>query len=145
KPHRSAPLGARGTARPAPTCPQRATAPTRAGSRARSRPRAASGSGARNLLITVAAAALFVAAMLLGMLWFSPDKSAAESTKSDTSPGPSATASVSPLESSPSPVTSATADREARDDEERREQKKREQERQRDARHDGDDDEGDDD
>ncbi|WP_456302418.1 serine/threonine-protein kinase [Streptomyces chartreusis] len=119
--------------------------PTRTGSRARSRPRAASGSGARNLLITVAAAALFVAAMLLGMLWFSPDKSAAESTKSDTSPGPSATTSVSPLESSPSPVTSATADREARDDEERREQKKREQERQRDARHDGDDDEGDDD
>ncbi|WP_456154723.1 serine/threonine-protein kinase [Streptomyces chartreusis] len=119
--------------------------PTRAGSRARSRPRAASGSGSRNLLITVAAAALFVAAMLLGMLWFSPDESAAESTKSDTSPGPSATTSVSPLESSPTPITSATADREARDDEERREQKKREQERQRDARHDGDDDEGDDD
>lgn len=122
--------------------------PSRAGSRARSRPRAASGTGARNLLITVAAAALFVAAMLLGMLWFSPDKSAAESTKSDTSPGPGTTTSVSPLESSPSPITSATADRKAQDDEERREQKKREreeQERQRDARHDGDDDEGDDD
>ncbi|MGW5468093.1 protein kinase domain-containing protein [Streptomyces chartreusis] len=114
--------------------------PSRAGSRARSRPRAASGSGARNLLITVAAATLFVAAMLLGMLWFSPDKSAAESTKSDTSPGPSATTSVSPLESSPSPITSATADREARDDEKQREQKKQEE-----RQHDGDDDEGDDD
>ncbi len=111
---------------------------SRAGSRARSRPRAASGKGVRNLLITVAAAALFVAAMLLGMLWFSPDKSAAESTKSDTSPDPSASASVSPLESSPSPITSATADGKAHGVQERREQ-----ERQRDARHDGDDDEGD--
>ncbi|MBT1094946.1 serine/threonine-protein kinase [Streptomyces sp. Tu102] len=149
--HSASPAGSHGAS------PSRAgshgASPTRAGSRARSRPRAASGSNARNLLITVAAAALFVAAMLLGMLWFSPDKSTAESTKSDTSPGPSPTTSLSPLESNPSPITSATADREARDDEERREQKRREQEkseqeRQRDARHagdDGDDDEGDDD
>lgn len=140
----------------APTARSRSASPARshgvsaprAGSRARSRPRADAGRGTRNLLITVAAAALFVAAMLLGMLWFSPDKSAAESTKSDTSPGPSASASVSPLESSPSPISSAPAERGARDDEERREQQKREreqQEQQPDARHDGGDDEGDDD
>ncbi|MFD5843586.1 serine/threonine-protein kinase [Streptomyces chartreusis] len=125
-------------------------APSRAGSRARSRPRAASGTGTRNLLITVAAAALFVAAMLLGMLWFSPDKSAAESTKSDTSPGPSASASVSPLESSPSPITPAnpaaetTAGR-GEDGQERERGEQERQKQQRDARQDDDDDESDDD
>ncbi|WP_428838429.1 protein kinase domain-containing protein [Streptomyces osmaniensis] len=125
--------------------------PTRAGSRARSRPRAASGSGARNLLITVAAAALFVAAMLLGMLWFSPDKSAAESTKSDTSPGPSASASVSPLESSASPITPAnpaaetTAGRGEQDGQERERREQERQKQQRDARQGDDDDESDDD
>ncbi|MFC8241610.1 serine/threonine-protein kinase [Streptomyces chartreusis] len=124
--------------------------PSRAGSRARSRPRAASGTGARNLLITVAAAALFVAAMLLGMLWFSPDKSAAERTKSDTSPGPSATTSVSPLESSPSPITPAnpaaetTAGRGEQDGQERELREQERQKQQRDSRQ-GDDDESDDD
>ncbi|MFC5220882.1 serine/threonine-protein kinase [Streptomyces coerulescens] len=122
-------------------------------SRARSRPRAGAGTGSRNLLITVAAAALFVAAMLLGMLWFSPDKAATESTKSDTEPSPTASASVSPLESSPSPITPAnpatdsTADRKAQDDAER-ERKRREREeqerrkQQRESRQDDDDDGG---
>ncbi|CAM5664780.1 protein kinase [Streptomyces chartreusis] len=125
--------------------------PSRGGSRARSRPRAASGTGARNLLITVAAAALFVAAMLLGMLWFSPDKSAAESTKSDTSPGPSASASVSPLESSPSPITpanpaaEATAGRGEQDGQERERREQERQKQQRDSWQDDDDDESDDD
>ncbi|WP_128431842.1 serine/threonine-protein kinase [Streptomyces cyaneus] len=95
-------------------------------SRARSRSRA----GTRRVAAMVAGAVLFVAAMLLGMLWFSPDNTASEGTKSP--PSPSASASTSPLESSPSPTASpspvaqASAVQEAQD-EAKREQEEREQ------------------
>ncbi|TXS41037.1 serine/threonine protein kinase [Streptomyces sp. uw30] len=126
------------------------------GSRSRSRPRSRPRAGTRQVLVTVAAAALFVAAMLLGMLWFSPDNASAERTKSDTAPSPTASASVSSLDSSPSPITSpgpateTTADRTARDDgereRERREQAQRErQKQQRETRQDDGDDDGSDD
>ncbi|MER7374674.1 serine/threonine-protein kinase [Streptomyces lanatus] len=121
-------------------------APGRAHSRSRPRAR----SGTRRALITVAAAALFIAAMLLGMLWFSPDTTTAEHPKTDAPPSP--TTSASPLDSSPSPLTTptlateteTTAGREERREEEKRAQKQREQERQRAAQQgdDGDDDDG---
>ncbi|KOG14815.1 serine/threonine protein kinase [Streptomyces viridochromogenes] len=138
---------------------------SRTGSRTRTRPGAGPGtspgarprSGSRSkpssqsrtrVAVTAAAAALFMAAMLIGMLWFSPDNTGAEGTKSEAPPSPSAstptpipaTASASPLESSPSPVASPSPDavetsvgQEGQDDEkqekERREREKREQER----------------
>ncbi|MFE5816668.1 serine/threonine-protein kinase [Streptomyces sp. NPDC056479] len=104
-------------------------------SRSRARARARSGDGTRRVAVTIAAAALFVAAMLLGMLWFSPDNTAADGTKPDGAPGPSVSASVSPLDSSPSPVTSASpasetsAHRKGQDEDRKAEEEAREQER----------------
>ncbi|MFI7410600.1 serine/threonine-protein kinase [Streptomyces sp. NPDC049627] len=49
--------------------------------------------GTRRIAAMAAAAVLFVAAMLLGMLWFSPDDSGAEGTKSEAPPSPGASAS----------------------------------------------------
>ncbi|QOV41000.1 serine/threonine protein kinase [Streptomyces ferrugineus] len=106
--------------------------PGRAAARSHSRSRSRSRNGPRRVLVTAAAAALFVAAMLLGMLWFSPDNTAAEGTKTDTPPSPSA--SPSPSDASPSPVTApspvveTTAGREKTREQERREQKERDAE-----------------
>ncbi|WP_328880927.1 serine/threonine-protein kinase [Streptomyces sp. NBC_00299] len=55
---------------------------------------------------TAAAAVLFAAAMLLGMLWFAPDNTATEGTKSEAPPSPPASASTSPAASIPSPAAS---------------------------------------
>ncbi|MET9682904.1 serine/threonine-protein kinase [Streptomyces coeruleorubidus] len=69
----------------------------------------------RRLAATVAAAALFLAAMLAGMMWFSPDKTATEGTEPDASPSASSPAAVSsadsaePLSSAPAPATAPTA------------------------------------
>ncbi|KMS74756.1 serine/threonine protein kinase [Streptomyces viridochromogenes] len=116
---------------------------TRPGARPRSGSRSKPSSQSRTrVAVTAAAAALFMAAMLIGMLWFSPDNTGAEGTKSEAPPSPSAstptpsTASASPLESSPSPRPDAvetSVGQEGQDDEkqekERREREKREQER----------------
>ncbi|MFF5479005.1 serine/threonine-protein kinase [Streptomyces sp. NPDC012935] len=90
---------------------------------------------------TAAAAVLFAAAMLLGMLWFSPDNTATEGTNSEATPSPPASAATSLPVSIPSPTASpvpaaetgrARAEEqdepdEARRDEERLEQEQREQ------------------
>ncbi|MET9966154.1 protein kinase [Streptomyces sp. NPDC006356] len=79
------------------------------GSRSRSGPRSRPGSQPRSRLVfTAAAAALFMAAMLLGMLWFSPDKTGAEGTESEAPTGTSA--STSPQATAPSPTASPTPD-----------------------------------
>jgi len=52
----------------------------------------------------VAAAALFVASLLIGMAWFAPDDSAANTPKADPSPTPSAPAQ-DPTTTTPSPDT----------------------------------------
>ncbi len=119
---------------------------TRPGSRSRTGSRSRPSSKSRTrVAVTAAAAALFMAAMLIGMLWFSPDNTGAEGTKSEAPPSPSAatpstpSASASPLESSPTPITSpspaaveTSAGQEGQDGErreqERREREKREQE-----------------
>ncbi|MEV1083147.1 protein kinase [Streptomyces sp. NPDC050211] len=72
---------------------------------------------------TAAGAVLFVAAMLLGVLWFAPDNTTAKGTDSEPSPRTSAPASASPLASSPastaapSPTAEPSGSREQRDDE----------------------------
>ncbi|MFF5516460.1 serine/threonine-protein kinase [Streptomyces coeruleorubidus] len=69
----------------------------------------------RRMAATVAAAALFLAAMLAGMMWFSPDKTATEGTEPDASPSASSPAAVSsadsaePLSSAPAPATTPPA------------------------------------
>ncbi|MFJ8463425.1 serine/threonine-protein kinase [Streptomyces swartbergensis] len=69
----------------------------------------------RRLAATVAAAALFLAAMLAGMMWFSPDKTATQGTEPDASPSASSPAAASspdsadPLSSAPAPATTPTA------------------------------------
>lgn len=131
------------------TRPETGSGP-RAGSRSRSRsgPRSKPGSQSRSrVVVSAAAAALFMAAMLLGMLWFSPENTGAEGTKSEAPPSPPASApatdsaSASPLDSSPSPIatpspaaTDTSAGQEGQDEEklekESREREKREQEQQ---------------
>ncbi|MEU6918029.1 serine/threonine-protein kinase [Streptomyces olindensis] len=69
----------------------------------------------RRAAATIAAAALFLAAMLAGMLWFSPDDTATEGTEPDASPtasSPAATpsgGSASPLSSAPGADTAPAA------------------------------------
>ncbi|WP_369271762.1 serine/threonine-protein kinase [Streptomyces sp. R11] len=126
---------------------------SRSQSRSRSGPRAPSAArpGALALLVrrprvaaTAAAAVLFAAAMLLGMLWFSPDNTATEGTDSEAPPSSPASASTSPPVSVPpptaSPIPAAETGRapaeeqeesdEARQEEERRKEELREQARQ---------------
>ncbi|MFF6983756.1 serine/threonine-protein kinase [Streptomyces sp. NPDC008343] len=94
---------------------------SRSGSGSRSQSRSRSGSraagparrGSLALLVrrprvaaTAAAAVLFAAAMLLGMLWFAPDNTATEGTKSEAPPSPPASASTTPAASIPSPAAS---------------------------------------
>ncbi|GGX29815.1 hypothetical protein GCM10010383_70500 [Streptomyces lomondensis] len=85
-----------------------------AGRARRSAPRGGLGSSSRTAA-TIAAAALFVAAMLAGMLWFSPDNTATEGTDPDASPSASSPAapasgdSASPLSSDPEPATAPGA------------------------------------
>ncbi|MFE7271276.1 serine/threonine-protein kinase [Streptomyces sp. NPDC057623] len=169
---------AQGTASAAgPRTEPRTSPRTGPGTGSRARPGSRSGSRSRpgsqprtRVAVTAAAAALFMAAMLIGMLWFSPDKTGAEGTKSEAPPSPSASAPgpasapASPLDSSPSPITSpitspspaaveTSAGQDGRHDEEReqekREQERREQERREQQRavqqdDDGGDDDGDD-
>lgn len=74
---------------------------SRSGSRSRPGPRSRS-----RLVFTAAAAALFMAAMLLGMLWFSPDKTGAEGTEPEAPTGTNS--SASPQATAPSPTASPT-------------------------------------
>ncbi|WP_177000921.1 serine/threonine-protein kinase [Streptomyces sp. cf386] len=113
------------------------TAPTD-GPSPRPRSRSRSRSGTSRVAVTAAGAVLFMIAMLLGMLWFSPDNTGSEGTKSEAPPGPStpASASASLLESTPSPTASPTespspaaetsAGRDGRDKEEREQQRRHE-------------------
>ncbi|MFE6619323.1 serine/threonine-protein kinase [Streptomyces sp. NPDC057740] len=81
----------------------------RSGGRSRSGSRSRTGSTSTSrsrVVFTAAAAALFMAAMLLGMLWFSPDKTGTEGTKSEIPTGTSA--SVAPQTTAPSPTASPT-------------------------------------
>ncbi|MFE9022108.1 serine/threonine-protein kinase [Streptomyces sp. NPDC007808] len=112
-----------------------ATATGRPRSRSRGR---RSAPVARRTLVTAAGALLFVTAMLLGMLWFTPDTTGSQGTKSEAPPGPSASASARP--SGPPPTTPpvpAAATSTPQDDrraeqraEERDRERLREQERQ---------------
>lgn len=70
----------------------RATAP--GGRTRRAAPRGGHGNRSR-LAATAAAAALFLAAMYLGMVWFSPDDTATKGTEPDASPSASSPASPS--------------------------------------------------
>ncbi|MHA5049701.1 protein kinase domain-containing protein [Streptomyces sp. SD15] len=74
------------------------------------------------VVATAAGAVLFVAAVLLGMLWFSPDDTTADGTESEPSPGTSAPASTSPLASNPSATASPSPTAEASDSLERQEE-----------------------
>ncbi|KUM72404.1 serine/threonine-protein kinase [Streptomyces curacoi] len=123
--------------------------------RSRSRSRTPSRSGTRRVAAMAAGAVLFVGAMLLGLLWFSPDNTAAEGTKSEAPPSPGASTSASSAVSSPSPsaspspVAETSASAEGPDEKKqererkRREEERREQERQRQAQQDDDGDEDD--
>ncbi|KUL37960.1 serine/threonine-protein kinase [Streptomyces regalis] len=73
---------------------------------ARPRPSPRPRAGTRRVAAMVAGAVLFVAAMLLGMLWFSPDNTTSDGTKSEAPSSPSASASTSPLATSP-PATAS--------------------------------------
>ncbi|MER7406864.1 serine/threonine-protein kinase [Streptomyces sp. NPDC000070] len=70
----------------------------------------------RRTAATVAAAALFLAAMLAGMMWFSPDNTATEGTEPEASPSASSPAATSsadsadPLSSAPATATTPTVD-----------------------------------
>ncbi|MDQ1021747.1 serine/threonine-protein kinase [Streptomyces afghaniensis] len=73
----------------------------------------------RRTAAAVAAAAVFLAAMLAGMQWFSPDDTATEGTEPDASPSASSpaapspgdsTGSADPLASAPAAATTPTAD-----------------------------------
>ncbi|MGW1953875.1 protein kinase domain-containing protein [Streptomyces sp. NPDC001920] len=115
--------------------------------RARSRSRGRSVPVARRTLVTAAGALLFVSAMILGMLWFTPDTSGSQGTKSEAPPGPSASASARP--SGPPPTTPpvpAAATSTPQDDQrsgERDRERLREQERQRETWRDDDGEEDD--
>ncbi|MFI6008222.1 serine/threonine-protein kinase [Streptomyces sp. NPDC051243] len=128
----------------------RGAAPTgRSGSGSRSR------SGTRRVVATAAGAVLFVIAMLLGMLWFSPDNTGSEGSKSEAPPSPSTSAAADSLVSSPSPTASpspvaeTSAGQEGQDGQQQeqrkqgRDQESREQQRQRDVQQDDDGDEDD--
>lgn len=134
------------------------TAPvSRSGPRSRARSRSRSGFATRRVAAMVAGAVLFVAAMLLGMRWFSPDNTASEGTKSEAPPeappeapheappGPSASASTSPLESSPSPTASPSPVARTSAVQEGQHEAKREQERREQQEAQQDDDSGEDD
>ncbi|WP_369170177.1 serine/threonine-protein kinase [Streptomyces sp. R28] len=88
------------------------------GTRSRTRPRP----GTRRVATMAGGAVLFVTAMLLGMLWFSPDNTASEGTKSEAPPSPSTSASTSRLATSPSataspsPTAETSAGQEGQDD-----------------------------
>ncbi len=89
--------------RPGPGPGSRSGSANRSRSASRSRP----SSPSRNRAVfTAAAAALFMAAMLLGMLWFSPDKTGTEGTESEVPTGTNA--SVSPQATAPSATASPT-------------------------------------
>ncbi|MEV1083724.1 hypothetical protein AB0I98_36865 [Streptomyces sp. NPDC050211] len=92
---------------------------------------------------TAGVAVLFVAAVLLGMLWFSPDNTAAEGTQPDPSPGNSTPATASPLASSTSPTTSPSPTAEPSDSQEQRDDEKAELEKRYEARQDEEGDEDD--
>lgn len=129
--------------------------------RSRSRTRSRARGGTRRVAAMAAGAVLFVAAMLLGMLWFSPDNTAAEGTKPEsTQPGTSASTSASSLVPSPSrttaspsptvspsPAVETGAGPEGQDEEQREEQKRdqetRDQQKQRDVQQGDDGDEDD--
>ncbi|MFC8143470.1 protein kinase [Streptomyces paradoxus] len=91
---------------PATTGHRTAARAAQAGRSGRSRGRGGLGSRSR-VAATAAAAALFLAAMLLGMRWFSPDTTA-ESTEPDASPTASSPAAT-PSGDSASPLTSDPA------------------------------------
>ncbi|WP_037641351.1 serine/threonine-protein kinase [Streptomyces bicolor] len=80
--------------------------PSARGAASIGRSRSRSRSGARRVVATAAGAVLFVIAMLLGMLWFSPDNTGTEGSKSEAPTSPSASASATSLTSSPSPTAS---------------------------------------
>ncbi|MEU0192461.1 protein kinase [Streptomyces afghaniensis] len=90
---------------------------TRGGRSRRAAPRNGPGDHRRTAAV-VAAAAVFLAAMLAGMLWFSPDNTATEGTEPDASPSASnpaapspgdSAASADPLASAPAAATTPTA------------------------------------
>nr|WP_272923073.1 serine/threonine-protein kinase [Streptomyces sp. SID5464] len=88
---------------------------TAPGGRARrAAPRSGFGDHRRTAAV-VAAAAVFLAAMLAGVLWFSPDNTATEGTEPDASPSASSPAasptagSADPLASAPAAATTPTA------------------------------------
>ncbi|MFE6199928.1 serine/threonine-protein kinase [Streptomyces sp. NPDC057838] len=84
---------------------------TAPGGRARrSAPRGGSG-GRSRLAVTAAAAALFLAAMYLGMVWFSPDDTATKGTEPDASPSASSPAAPSDPESGASADPLGTTER----------------------------------
>ncbi len=97
----------------------------------RSRSRGRSLPVARRTLVTAAGALLFVTAMLLGMLWFTPDDTGSQGTESEAPRGPSASASAQP--SGPSPTTSPVpaAATSIPQDDQRAEQRERERDRER--------------
>lgn len=137
--------------RPIPHVPESSPAttyllPSAAGHTARSsRPRRQARTGIRDLVAhrprivtTAAGAVIFLAAMLVGMLWFSPDHSSAESPRNDapgttspaTAPAPSASTTDSP---STGLLPTSTADRSEEDSDgnERQDSEKEEKERKR--------------
>ncbi|EFL36637.1 serine/threonine protein kinase [Streptomyces viridochromogenes DSM 40736] len=81
----------------------------REGRSRRAAPRNARGSRPR-VAATAAAAALFLAAMLAGMMWFSPDDTATEGTEPDASPSASSPAASSSAESADPLVSAPAAD-----------------------------------
>ncbi|MCF1597000.1 serine/threonine protein kinase [Streptomyces muensis] len=106
------------------------------GGRSRAGSRSRPGSRSRNRLVfTAAAAALFMAAMLLGMLWFSPDKTGAEGTESEAPTGTSTSASpratVPSPTASPTPAARTSAPRDEQTADEQRKQREQELEEQR--------------
>ncbi|MGW0758914.1 serine/threonine-protein kinase [Streptomyces sp. NPDC002814] len=92
---------------------------------------------------TAAAAVLFVAAMLLGVLWFAPDNTAAKGTDSEPSPRTSAPASASPLASSPASSAAPSPTAEPSGSREQRDEEKPEREKRHDGRQDEEGDEDD--
>ncbi|MBG0850933.1 serine/threonine protein kinase [Streptomyces spinoverrucosus] len=113
----------------------------RTASRRRSRP------GTREVLMrprvlgTAAAVALFLAAMVIGMLWFSPDNTAAEGSKDSPSATATPTPSLSPSGASATPDAGTSPTPVAAKTSEKAKDEKRERRRQ--ADDEGDDGEGD--
>ncbi|MGP4011191.1 protein kinase domain-containing protein [Streptomyces sp. 4N124] len=92
---------------------------------------------------TAAGAVLFVAAMLLGVLWFAPDDTAAKGTDSEPSPRTSAPASASPLASNPASTAAPGPSAEPSGSREQRDDEKPEREKRHDGRQDEEGDEDD--